>query len=134
MNLNVPYIIKPHSIEVNNGQKEIDIFEIQKLAHFSVNRFYILYTEKNIANRGNHAHLNQRQILVNLEGKAKVTLISQSGKIHQFQLKDNALYIPAAYWIELKMSSYTKIACLAEQSYEDLKTIKDKSVFLKKKI
>lgn len=127
-----PCLIPLKSLQKSLGIKDIDILEIYQLAGFKVKRFYMLYAENVNTIRGNHAHLNQRQILLNLHGESKVILTDKEGIALSFELGKEALFIPPSYWIELYMNEGSKIACFAEQSYQDLDTIADKNVFLRK--
>lgn len=121
------------SIKNEGGEKEIDVLEIEQEFSFSVKRIYFLYATHYDLVRGKHAHKNQKQILYKTKGRAKVLLLDNIGIEYSFALENQPLYIPENYWIELSMEKGTEIMCLAEQSYNDLQTITNKSVFLDNK-
>lgn len=130
MNLRTPTYCTFKVIKNELQEREIDVFEVEQTLHFSIKRIYFLYANHKDLVRGNHAHKNQKQVLFRLKGGAKVKLINQEGIEQLFVLEDQPLYIPANHWIELYMEKGSQIMCLAEQSYQDLQTITNKSVFL----
>lgn len=121
------------SIKNEGGENEIDVLEIEQEFSFSVKRIYFLFATHNDLVRGKHAHKNQKQILYKIKGRAKVLLLDNIGVEYSFNLENQPLYIPENYWIELFMEKGTEIMCLAEQSYTNLQTITNKSVFLDNK-
>jgi oxalate decarboxylase/phosphoglucose isomerase-like protein (cupin superfamily) len=130
-------IKKPHYLEFEkhhpNDDKlvNISVAEFFEKYNITIKRIYFIETDNNKSKRGNHAHINQDQILILQEGFAKLVLTNSNGKKIRLEINKTPLLVPAGYWIELFMSENTKIMCLASQTYKHLKSITDKSVFLK---
>ncbi len=130
MPLQIPYTV--YHKERNNFN--IEILEFTKdYPDFKAERMYILSTAdlENIS--GNHAHLNQSQILYLLKGKAELVLKTIDGKGSTFYLEDKAVFIPSKHWIELKLYPQTIVICLASRSYDTLESVYNFEEFLKLK-
>ena len=94
-----------------------------------IKRMYVLSSrDKTI--RGNHAHLNQFQILILISGKARVTLTNSFGEVSDWELEIGPVFIPPKHWIELEMDTSSKVICLASSTYSKLKTVHNKIEFL----
>lgn len=135
LRMNVPqyltYKKKQHNIDQDVVISVFEFFENYKL---SFKRMYFLETQATKTVRGKHAHINQDQVFILQEGSASIFLTNKVGKIEQFEIKKIPLLVPAGFWIELHMSVYTKVLCLATQPYSQLKTISNKELFLKQVI
>lgn len=109
-------------------------FELSILDNLTVKKEYIkriyFLSSKNKTIRGNHAHLNQFQILILMEGSAKLVLTNRKGVITHWNLIQGPVIVPKEYWIELHMEESTNILCLASNTYEKLNSIYDKKNFL----
>lgn len=130
MNLQVPQSFAFFSKSFASEDFEIDYFELEQKLNFTAGRLYFLNTFSLPSTRGQHAHVNQNQIIYKLAGKATVFLTDKNGITKTWQLDKNLLYIPSNYWIEIRMASHTKILCLASLPYDQLNTIFDKDQFL----
>jgi oxalate decarboxylase/phosphoglucose isomerase-like protein (cupin superfamily) len=125
--------IEPQYLNLNlvsENQFEILYLDIKKALDIEVKRFYFLRNFEESCVRGNHAHTNQEQILYKISGEAALTLTKQNGISTNWVLEDKALFIPRNHWIEVKMEPQSTILCLASESYEQLKSIHEKSKFL----
>ena len=111
---------------------KIDVIELTKNnLHFNAERVYILSTEDSDNMSGNHAHLNQSQILFLLKGKAELLLKSIDKKSYFFDLEGEGVFVPSKYWIELKLSAHSVVLCIASRSYDTLQSINDFNEFLR---
>jgi spore coat polysaccharide biosynthesis predicted glycosyltransferase SpsG len=96
-----------------------------------IKRIYIL-SSKASTTRGNHAHLNQFQFLILINGSAELKLTNSSGNSTEWNLKAGPVFIPKKHWIELFLGESTKVLSLASSTYLKLQTIHKKDEFLKK--
>jgi len=133
MNLRVPQSFALLNKSFTNEDFEIDFFELEQKLNFTAKRLYFLNTNSLPSTRGQHAHVNQNQIVLKLTGKATVLLTDKNGITQTWQLEKDLLYIPSNYWIEIKMAARSKILCLASLPYDQLNTIFDKDQFLASK-
>jgi hypothetical protein len=107
------------------------IIDNMKIKNKFIERIYFLKSkEKTI--RGNHAHLNQFQILILVSGDASLILSDKNGTSTNWDLETAPVFIPENHWIELYMGENSNVLCLASSSYKDLKTLRDKNEFLLK--
>jgi hypothetical protein len=96
-----------------------------------IQRIYFLNSREETI-RGNHAHLNQFQILILISGSAKLDLTDKNGIKTSWDLKKLPVFIPKNHWIELHMEEHTQVLCLASLTYDKLITVKNKQEFLDK--
>lgn len=105
---------------------------------FEVKRVYYMYGIPDGKGRGQHAHLDLRQILICVHGSCKVTCDYGSGRsIETYVLDrpDKGLVIEGLVW--RKMSDFapdTVLLVLADEHYDEAapKEIRDYQVFLKR--
>lgn len=97
--------------------------------NFVPKRFYILSAGEIAVTRGNHAHLNQVQVLYLLSGRAHLNLSNKEYEIFEFELNKNAVYIPPNYWIELAIQPQSSVLCFASESFAKVKTLKKRQEF-----
>jgi dTDP-4-dehydrorhamnose 3,5-epimerase-like enzyme len=126
----LPQLIEIEKIDFEADGFSINAFELTKICPFEVKRVYTLISSDKTSIRGNHAHMNQSQMLYLLHGKAEMKLTDQSGAESHWIMSAKCLLVPSSYWIELSMAANTTILCFASQPYSDLETIFDKDVFL----
>ncbi len=127
---NVPRFINKELYFKDSNQLKIDVIEISKNDLFKVERVYFLSTNTHSHISGNHAHLNQAQILVLVKGNAKIKLINLNNKEYHFNIEERGLYVPDSHWIELTLEPESIVLCLASKSYIDLKSIHNLDEFL----
>jgi hypothetical protein len=92
--------------------------------------YFLTSTQKTI--RGNHAHLNQFQILILINGDAQLKLIDCKGATTEWNLDFGPVLIPKNYWIELNMAEFSKVLCLASSTHSELKSQYNMNNFLQK--
>ena len=119
--------------ELNEASIGFSLSILDDLEQFipSIRRLYFLASSFEPVVRGNHAHLNQHQILFLIEGKATLNLESVVGEKFSFKFDGRGILIPPKYWIELEMDSHSKVLCLASQAYCKLLSINKKEAFSK---
>jgi dTDP-4-dehydrorhamnose 3,5-epimerase-like enzyme len=111
----------------------INIWEFTSSFPIPVKRVYsLIFAAKNIE-RGNHAHLNQDQIIYVLSGKVQLTLTDKLFVKHEFTLENNseAILIPSGFWLTLTSLEPSVVICFASQLFNDLETVTDINNFLK---
>ena len=92
---------------------------------FIVKRTFIIY--HNDGNRGNHANLRTKELIVCLKGYVKIFALG-NGFSQEFELAepDTAIYVPAKTWLELKdIERGSIILVLASEKYESGDYIRD---------
>lgn len=103
-----------------------------RLLPFDVKRVYWTYYTPEQVERGNHAHIRLRQVIVAVSGRIELRLISQNNESSQYILDspDIGLYIPGGYWREIRFSHNAVLLCLASQTYNEDDYIRDFHQFL----
>lgn len=128
--------MKPRIVNIDTrlfkDETTINICELNSEIPFDVKRIYSLILPKVNICRGKHAHLNQMQLILVLDGKLEIELTNVKNEKFQFVLENNAqaILIPENYWIELRSLLPTVAVCLASQHFKDLETITDIQSFL----
>jgi oxalate decarboxylase/phosphoglucose isomerase-like protein (cupin superfamily) len=126
-----PTLIDIPKINFQDDDVFINIFELKGLIPFEVKRIYTIQVGEKESVRGNHAHLNQEQVIFILKGNALVELTDVFGKTYRLTTHDKAIYIPPRYWIVIKPSANSIILSFASLPYGELISIFDKQEFLK---
>jgi hypothetical protein len=126
-----PYIIEFEKI----GDPEvgfISVAENQKDLPFDVKRIYWVYETPKAVERGNHAHLQGEQVLVLVNGSAKIHLTNSQEKEYVFSLSNRStgLFIPALYWRRRELSKDAIVLCIASKGYDENDYIRDYQKFL----
>jgi hypothetical protein len=133
MNINTPAIIESGFIGLEDSVS-ISFFELNHVIPFEVKRVYTISTAEKESLRGQHAHINQDQVIICINGSASASITSDSGVNYSFNINLKALYIPANHWIEINMQQYSTILCFSSQHYNHLISTFDKKKFLNQKI
>lgn len=128
--MNIPHYISKEIYLKDNNQLQIDVIEIAKFELFNVKRVYLLSTNENSHLSGKHAHLNQSQIFLLVNGKAQMRLIDAHKKEYQFSLERKGLFVPEAHWVELTLEPFSTVLCLASKSFDELISINKLDEFL----
>lgn len=126
----IPGFIEKEIYYKDADQLKIDVIEISKQNLFKVERVYFLTTTDESHISGNHAHLNQSQLLVLIKGQATIKLINLKHEESFFTLEERGLYVPESHWIELTIAPHSIVLCLASKSYTELKSIHHLDEFL----
>jgi dTDP-4-dehydrorhamnose 3,5-epimerase-like enzyme len=129
-------IIEPYIIQFEKiGTPEvgfISVAENQKDFPFDVKRIYWVYETPAEVDRGNHAHIKGEQIVVVINGSAKIHLTNTQKKEFVFTLssRSTGLFIPAMYWRRLELSKNAILLCIASSGYNPNDYIRDYDEFL----
>jgi dTDP-4-dehydrorhamnose 3,5-epimerase-like enzyme len=129
-------IKEPYIIEFNKiGDPEvgfISVAENQKSLPFDIKRVYWVYDTPSGVDRGHHAHIKGEQVLVVVNGSAKIFLNSSKEQEYEFFLdsRSRGLYIPAMYWRRLELSRGAILLCIASGAYDEKDYIRDYQEFL----
>jgi hypothetical protein len=129
-------IMEPYIIEFEKiGTPEvgfISVAENQKDFPFDVKRIYWVYETPPEVDRGNHAHIKGEQIVVVINGSARIHLTNTREKEFVFSLSNRSagLFIPAMYWRRLELSKDAILLCIASSGYNSDDYIRDYNEFL----
>jgi len=98
---------------------------------FDIKRVYWVYFTPEYIERGNHAHIHCRQILIAVSGRVEVELENIKGETVTFLLDspDQGVYVPVMYWRRIHMSQDSVLLCLASDIYDEDDYIRDYDVF-----
>jgi hypothetical protein len=126
-----PYIINFEKI----GTSEvgfISVAENQKDLPFDIKRIYWVYETPSEVERGNHAHIKGQQVVIAVNGSAKIILSNPEGKEREFFLnsRNAGLLIPCMYWRRLELSTDAILLCLASGAYDPADYIRDYQQFI----
>ena len=127
--MDTPKILEFGFSKMNNGVS-ISFFELHEMIPFEVKRVYTISTSAIESTRGNHAHVNQNQVIICVEGCATAKIISKSGEVLNFDVTKQALFIPKNQWIEINMYPHSTLLCFASENYDNLISIFEKNKFL----
>jgi hypothetical protein len=130
MRRNTPFLIKIPEVLFPEDKVNINVFELKDIIPFKVKRVYTIRTGSQDTIRGNHAHLNQHQVICMLKGTAKVELTNFKGQIHEFVLNKDALFIPQNHWIVIVPEQNSILISFASLPYNQLISVFDKQKFL----
>lgn len=120
--------------KVKDKRGVIEIFENDEKFNFKIKRIFYIHSNLKNYTRADHAHRITSQILICLNGSAK--LILDNGKVKKsFKMKQGsqAIYVKTGVWHILKdMSKNCMILVLCDQKYFNRKDyISSYSKFLK---
>lgn len=94
---------------------------------FAIKRVYWISEVPAQETRGNHAHIENQQVLCCVSGSISITLKDQRGEHNTFHLKpsDEALFVPNMLWKEIQFNEPDSILlALASKEFEDADYIK----------
>lgn len=100
---------------------------------FDIKRVYYLYDIPGDAERGGHAHIENRSLIIAVSGSFTVTLNDGVEK-RSFQLNRpyNALYVPAGLWREINdFSSGSVCLVLTSEPYSEDDYVRDYNDFMR---
>ena len=131
MGIKEPYIIEFEKIG-DPGVGFISVAENQKDFPFDVKRIYWVYETPAEVERGHHAHIKGQQVIVVVNGSAKIYLKNLKEKEYTFSLTSRSvgLFIPSMYWRRLELSKDAVLLCLASGKYDEKDYIRDYQKFL----
>ena len=92
-----------------------DYFFINKI-NFYLNGFFFIEGNKN-KTRGNHAHKQTKQVLININSIAEIEIINQNKKIYNFFKPGEYLEIPKMTWVKINFKKKGFMAVLCDKKY-----------------
>jgi len=127
---------EPKIIEISKlggGEKGyLSVIEAKDVVFpFDIKRVYWTYGATDGSEKGNQANKKTQQILIALNGKAKVTLESTRGQLKTYQIDspEKGLYIPPMYWRKVIPSRDAILLNLSSEKYTQEDIISDYKVF-----
>jgi hypothetical protein len=111
-----PYIIKFSSIASFEGG---NLVPFDKLP-FDVVHCYCIGPVQDTEIRGNHANINNSQVLIPIGGSVEIWLESPIGDIYHYILSSNkeGLFIPNGFWRKAKLNAGCYLLGLHSHSYD----------------
>ena len=113
-----PYLI---TLKKNSGKGgQLSFIEQSDDFPIDIKRVYWIYDVFNLAERGDHAHLNSDRIMVCLKGSTSVSVENVNGKVFDFELSDpsHALFYPRNHWIKLNIHPGAILVVMASCLFE----------------
>lgn len=101
---------------------------------FNVKRVYFLRNMKSEEIRGEHAHIELKQVIFVLNGQVSIEILTKFNQFFQFSLNEggDSLYIPELSWKRIiSQSDKTDICVLASDIYKEEDYIRDFNDFKK---
>ena len=83
---------------------------------FEIQRIFFIKGKKGFS-RGNHAHKNTRQILININSKAKISMIRDKKKKINFSKKGDLVDLPKHTWVKIDFLNDGYIAVVCDKKY-----------------
>jgi hypothetical protein len=124
-----------HLPKINQERGTISVVQNQKEVPFNVKRVYYLYDIPNGSERGGHAHINLKQLILAASGSFDLVIDDGESKII-FSLNSPSVGVlmPTGLWRELtNFSSGAICLVLASEEYDENDYIREYDVYKKKK-
>ena len=117
---------------ITKEECRIGVAEVSQHIGFNVKRHYYLINGAVASQRGAHAHKNLQQLITCLTGHAEI-IFKGKGQSHKFILDtpEKAVFVPAGYWRDLKLSPNSLVSVLASDEYNEKDYIRNYDDFLK---
>lgn len=116
---------------VINDSGELHFWENESLFPNGICRcFWITNVARGVF-RGEHAHWQESQVLVNLAGSAQIEVEGINGKTREFRLESpsQGLYIPPLNWVRVSFNPQSVLLGLADRSFSEEDYIRDLQIF-----
>lgn len=85
--------------------------------HFKIKRVFVITGKKN-ASRGNHAHKNTIQLLININSKSKISLTNKTTKTINFSKEGEYVLCPKKTWLKIDFIKKGSIMVLCDKKYD----------------
>jgi hypothetical protein len=127
---------KPHWIPFTSiGDQEvgyISVAEGNMPLPFEMKRVYWVYATPEHVERGNHAHIHCKQVLVAVHGKVEVELENKYGGKQRFTLESPAigLYVPELHWRRIHVQAGAVLLCMASHIFDEADYIRSFEEFI----
>ena len=83
-------------------------YKIQRIFFIEGNKGYV---------RGDHAHKNTRQVLININAKAIIEIINKNSKKIKFSNAGDIISIPKLNWVKINFKKRGFIAVVCDKKY-----------------
>ena len=134
MNQKKPSIIQFDSI---GGDIEgyISVAEFARSMPFPVKRVYWVHSTPDNQERGNHANLENKTIVVCLNGSVEVQFDDLKNNVFHYKLENpkEGLLIPSNHWKKFVFSENAVLLCLCSEKYLEADYIRDFKIFTRMK-
>lgn len=129
-----PYLIPLENIAFGELDFSITVAEQVRHIPFGIKRAYWLRAGAVPVQRGNHSHVNSRQLLVSLAGEMHIEVTDTALQTRRFVLADDrtGLYIPERHWLRIDMPAGGLLLCLSSALFSEQETIYDFNEFAEK--
>ena len=94
---------------------------------FKIKRIFIITGKKNVI-RGNHAHKDTIQLLVNINSKSNLSLTNKKSKNILFSKEGDYVVCPKKTWLKIKFIKEGSIMVICDKKYKKsdyIKSIED---------
>ncbi len=98
--------------------------------NIKIKRVFVIKGNKNLT-RGNHAHKNTVQILININSKSKILVINKNKKIVNFSKPGEYFICPVKTWLKINFIEEGSIMVLCNKKYNKLDYINNFETFKK---
>lgn len=128
----IPYVIELKKIKDSSGS--LTFAEYSNSIPFLIKRVYWIKDVPEQTTRGGHGHKSTEKVWVCLQGKLQVAVESPDNKKFEFILDrdENALYIPAGFWVTITFLDNAIFLCMASKEYDETDYIRDYNTFKNK--
>ncbi len=131
---------KPYQIHFTGiGDDEVGYISVaQSKDHvpFEIKRVYWVYATPEHVERGNHAHIQCRQVLIAVAGAVDVELENSFGEKELFHLNTPSigLFVPVMHWRKIHMKEGSVLLSLASHAFDEADYIRDYTLFTSHKL
>lgn len=127
--LQSPYLLEFPGEKSSSGS--LNFWENMSLFPQGIKRCFWITNMDGMSSRGNHAHWQESQVLVAINGKAKVTVESAAGEIFTFTLDSPAvgLFISPLHWVSVSFSTGSVLLGMSDLEFSEEDYIRDKHYF-----
>lgn len=125
---------KPRIIDfryVQDPRGGLAFSEIANELPFEVKRVYWISNMPHLQRRGGHAHRTETQLIICVQGSAKVKLTSSSGELLELELSaaNQGLLIPPMWWGEMEFFDNAVLVGMSSHLFDEKDYIRNRSEF-----
>jgi len=125
---------KPHWIHFTGiGDEEVGYISVAQKNNlpFEIKRVYWVYETPEHIERGNHAHVQCRQVLIAVNGAIDIELENTDGEKELFHLNTPSigLFVPVMHWRKINMKKGSVLLSLASHDFDEDDYIRDYEQF-----
>jgi dTDP-4-dehydrorhamnose 3,5-epimerase len=114
-----------------NDSGSLNFWENHLLFPQGIKRCFWITKVDEHTNRGNHAHWQESQLLVAMNGSVSIFVESVSGNKFSYILDSPALglYVPPLNWVSVKFTAEAVLLGISDQGFAEEDYIRDKHYF-----